>query len=402
MDKIYEIEGGINSVKGIYSAGVCCGLKEGKEDLALIYSEKISDAVGVFTTNAFQAAPVLVTQEHLKQKRAQAIIINSGNANACTGKIGFDNANQMAQLTASALNLPTESVLVASTGMIGKQLPMGKISSGIKKAADNLNRLSTDTTARAIMTTDTFPKEIAIEMELSSERKARLAGIAKGSGMIRPNMATKLCFLCTDLSIKPTILEKIFRKAVNQSFNNITVDGDMSTNDMALLLSNGLAGNACCRECDLEDLATFQDALTYVCAHLAKMIIQDGEGATKMIEISVQGALKQEEAKRAAYAIAESPLVKTSFFGERCLWGRILAAIGYCGIRVNPELVDVYYGPIQIVSKGTGTNQEAEAEKILQQKHINLLVNLHLGSEQAKILTCDLSKEYVTINMGYS
>ena len=400
MEKFIQIEGGLHNVKGIYTAGVSCGIKKGNKDLAIIYSEKESQAAGVFTTNIFRAAPVLITQKHLQNSRAQAIVVNSGNANACTGSMGLKNAQEMAKITAKALHLAEGNVLVASTGIIGTSLPMDKIREGISSAAGQLTHIGPDKAAEAIMTTDTFPKSMAVEMNLSG-KKSYLAGIAKGAGMIKPNMATMLSFLYTDASIDAQLLKKALKEAVDQSFNTITIDGDTSTNDMVILLSNGLAKNNTLTE-ENTDFFIFQEALHFVTRQLARMIIKDGEGATKFIEIHVTGARNKKEAKHIAYTIAESPLVKTAFFGERCLWGRIIAAIGYSGVSLKPEKIDLFYGPIQIISEGISTGREIEVAKILKQKEIKITVNLNIGQEEAKILTCDLSKEYIAINMGYS
>ena len=400
MNQFKKIEDDLTSVRGIYTAGVSCGIKKDKKDLAIIYSEKESRAAGVFTNNVFRAAPVLVSQEHLQDQRARAIVVNSGNANACTGSVGLQNAREMAKITAKTLHLTEKTVLVASTGIIGTQLPMDKIRAGIKKAAEQLTHSGPDKAAEAIMTTDTFPKSMAVEMNLSG-KKCYLAGIVKGAGMIKPNMATMLGFLCSDVSIEIPLLKKALQKAVDQSFNTLTIDGDTSTNDMVIILANGLAQNNPIAE-ENKDFSLFQKALYFVTRQLARMIIQDAEGATKFIEILVKGARSLKEAKQIAYSIAESPLVKTSFFGERCLWGRIMAAIGYAGVSINPDKIDLYYGPIQLISKGISTGREIETSEILKQKEIQITVNCNLGNDEAKILTCDLSKEYITINMGYS
>ena len=393
-------DGGLSSVRGIKTCGISCGIKKDKKDLAIIYSEKECTAAGVFTINPFRAAPVIVSEVHLQDSVAQAIIVNSGNANACTGADGLKDAQEMAEIGASALQIPSDRIIVSSTGMIGKRLPMDNIRKGIFAASAQLSRSVHSDAAEAIMTTDTFAKSVAVEIDLSGH-KVCLAGIAKGSGMIKPNMATMLSFLCTDASIEAPLLKKAFRQAVDQSFHTITVDGDSSTNDMVILLANGLAQNTCLTE-ENSDFVKFQEALNFVTLQLAKMIVRDGEGATKFVEIVVRKARSREEARQIAYTIAESPLVKTSFAGERCLWGRILAAIGYSGIPVEPDSIDLFYGPVQVVSKGTGTERESETATMMQGKEIRITVDLNLGQEVARIYTCDLSREYVTINMGYS
>ncbi|MEW5801429.1 MAG: bifunctional glutamate N-acetyltransferase/amino-acid acetyltransferase ArgJ [bacterium] len=393
-------DGGLTSVRGILTAGINCGIKKQKKDLAIIFSEKECTAAGVFTVNPFRAAPVIVSEAHLQSSRAQAIIVNSGNANACTGDAGLEDAEEMARIGASALEISSDKIIVSSTGMIGQRLPMDKIRQGIPAAALQLSRSVPDEAVEAIMTTDTFPKSTAVEMDLSGH-KAYLAGIAKGAGMIKPNMATMLSFLCTDVSIDAPMLKKALHRAVDESFHAITIDGDTSTNDMVIILANGLAGNTCLTE-ENSDFATFQEALNLVTLKLAKMIVRDGEGATKLVEIRVRTARSCEEARKIAYTIAESPLVKTSFCAERCMWGRILAAIGYSGIPVEADKVDLFYGPVQVVSNGSGTGREAETATLMKDREIQITVDLNLGQKEARIYTCDLSKDYVNINMGYS
>ena len=394
-------DGGLSSVRGILTAGVSCGIKkDDKKDLAIIYSEKECTAAGVFTINPFRAAPVIVSEAHLQDSLAQAVIVNSGNANACSGPEGLKDAKEMAQIGASALKISSNRIIVSSTGMIGRRLPMDKIRQGIFAASAQLSRSVHGEASEAIMTTDTFAKSVAVEMELCGQ-KVYLAGIAKGAGMIKPNMATMLSFLCTDASIEAPLLKKALQQAVDQSFHAITIDGDTSTNDMVILLANGLAQNTCLTEED-SHFAAFQEALNFVTLQLARMIVRDGEGASKFVEIVVRKARSREEARQIAYSIAESPLVKTSFAGERCMWGRVLAAIGYSGIPVEPDCISLFYGPVQVVSKGTGTGREAETATMMQGKEIRITVDLNLGQEEARIYTCDLSREYVTINMGYS
>ncbi|MEW6378110.1 MAG: bifunctional glutamate N-acetyltransferase/amino-acid acetyltransferase ArgJ [bacterium] len=394
--------GGLSLVRGILTAGVNCGIKKNKKDLAIIYSETVCTAAGVFTINPFRAAPVIVSESHLQNSLAQAIVVNSGNANACTGAAGLEDAEKMADITADALHISSDKVIVASTGMIGQRLPMDKIRDGILAASAKLsNSADSQEAAEAIMTTDTFLKSVAVEMDLSG-RKVYLAGIAKGAGMIKPNMATMLSFLCTDAAIEPKLLNKALRQAVDQSFHAITIDGDTSTNDMVIILANGLAHNTCLAEENDPDFARFQDAMNHVTLKLAKMIVRDGEGARKFVEITVRRARDREEARQIAFAVAESPLVKTSFSAGRCMWGRILAAVGYAGIPIEPDKIDVFYGPVQVVSKGLGTGKDAEANTIMEAKELQITIDLDLGREEAKIYTCDLSTEYVTINMGYS
>jgi len=396
-----KVDAGLSLVRGILTAGVSCGIKKNKKDLAIIYSEVECTAAGVFTINPFRAAPVIVSEAHLQDSRAQAIIANSGSANACTGAQGLEDARNMAAIGAEALHIASNRIIVASTGMIGRRLPMDKIRDGILAASAKLSRDGSAEAAEAIMTTDTFAKSAAVEFDLSGSR-VNLAGIAKGAGMIKPNMATMLSFLCTDVSIEARLLNKALRQAVDQSFHAITIDGDTSTNDMVVILANGLAQNPCLMTEDSSDFARFQEALNYVTLKLAKMIVKDGEGATKFVEIKVKRARNRDEARQIAYSVAESPLVKTSFSGGRCMWGRILAAVGYSGIPVEPDKVSVFFGPVQVVSKGVGTGKEVEANGIMEGKEIQIVIDLDLGQEEATIYTCDLSTEYVNINMGYS
>lgn len=395
------ISGGVTAPRGFKAAGISCGIKKNQQpDLALIYSEVPAEAAGIFTTNQVQAAPVILSKEYLKKGKAQAIIANSGNANACVGAVGLEAARRMAAAAGKALDIPMDSVLVASTGVIGVALPVEKIETLLADKKDILAENGGAAAAKAIMTTDTFPKEAAVEIELGGAT-VRIGGIAKGSGMIHPNMATMLGFITTDAKIEQTLLQKAIAAAGEHSFNRITVDGDTSTNDCLFVLANGLAGNKPITP-ESEDYQTFLQALTGVCLELAKMIARDGEGATKLVEIKVTGAGTEAEAVKVGKAVATSNLVKTALFGEDANWGRILAAVGYSGVKINPEQIHIYLGDLSVYQKGTGlVFDEAKAKEILSRKEILIKIDLGAGTEGASVWTCDLSYDYVKINGSY-
>lgn len=398
-----QIEGGISAPKGVLAAGVSCGIKKtGLPDLALVVSEQPGMVAGVFTRNLVKAAPVLLCQRRIRLGGTfSALVANSGNANACTGPRGMRDANQMARIAAKLLNRRTEEVFVASTGVIGEPLPMEKVSEGIAMAVSSLGPDQGGKAARAIMTTDTFPKEDAVSLMIGGV-PVRIGGMAKGSGMIYPRMATMLAFVASDANISSSLLVRSLKIAVDQSFNRITVDGDTSTNDIALAFANGLSGCPRIRGGSPEYLA-FQEGLNRVTSSLAEMIVRDGEGATKMIRVEVKGAQSQKEAELVAFAVANSNLVKTAFFGEDCNWGRILAAIGSSGGQVRPEKIDLFLGPMQIVKRGVGLGKDKgeQTKEILREREIHLGIHLHQGKARAEILTCDLSFDYVTINASY-
>ena len=396
--------GSITSVPGIQASGVACGLKKGTAlDLALIYSTAPCHAAALFTTNSFPAAPVLYDRRILARNRddLRAVVINSAYANACTGDEGLENARDSAKMVASALEVPLESVLVMSTGVIGVQLPMTTMERGISLAGSSLSADGGHAAARAIMTTDTRPKENAIRLELGG-RQVTVAGMAKGSGMIHPRMATMLAVIATDAAVEPGLLEKALQEAVEPSFHRITVDGDTSTNDTVLLLANGVAGNAVIATDDSEDYRRLVEALTCVCTALAQAIVRDGEGATKFVEIKVQGAISQEQALRAAMSIARSSLVKTALFGEDANWGRVLAAVGYSGVEVDPNRTSLWFGDKQVVENGRplGASEE-KLKQILSRADIRIALDLKLGPGKAVVWTSDLSYEYVKINAHY-
>lgn len=395
------ISGGVTAPRGFKATGIACGIKKNQQpDLALIFSEVPAEAAGIFTTNQVQAAPVILSKEFLKKGKAQAIIANSGNANACVGTAGLEAARRMAAAAGKALDIPMDSVLVASTGVIGVTLPVEKIEKALAEKADLFSDTGSPAAARAIMTTDTFPKEAAVELELGGAT-VRIGGIAKGSGMIHPNMATMLGFITTDARIEQALLQKAIAAAGERSFNRITVDGDTSTNDCLFVLANGLAGNKPITP-ESEDYRTFLQALTGVCLELAKMIARDGEGATKLVEIKVTGAGTEAEAVKVGKAVATSNLVKTALFGEDANWGRILAAVGYSGVRIDPEQIHICLGDLPVYQKGTGlVFDEARAKEILSGKEILIKIDLGAGTETASVWTCDLSYDYVKINGSY-
>lgn len=404
---ITVISGGVTAAQGFQSAGIHAGIKKSskkKPDVAVIFSEVPAAAAGVYTQNRVKAAPVVLTQKTAAMGQGQAIVVNSGNANACTGEEGAQSARLMAAWTAQGLGIEEGLVMVASTGVIGQQLPRDIIQSGIKNAVDHLSPEGGHEAALAIMTTDLFSKEIAVQFSLG-DKTVTLGGMSKGSGMIHPNMATMLGFITTDASIEPEILQKSLKKAVDKSFNMISVDGDTSTNDMTLILANGLAENKTI-ESDGALLEQFQEALDYVCIALAKMIAQDGEGASKLLEVQVQNALSEADARLAAKAVISSSLVKSAFFGEDANWGRILCAVGYSEANMDPDRVEIFLesaaGRIQVADQGTGLLfNEEDAKKILQEKEIQVIIDLHQGSQGAVAWGCDLTYDYVKINADY-
>ncbi|HWF44158.1 MAG TPA: bifunctional glutamate N-acetyltransferase/amino-acid acetyltransferase ArgJ [Candidatus Kapabacteria bacterium] len=408
--KFHEISGGITAPKGFTAAGVYCGIRKMKKDIALIRSEVPANVAAVFTLNKTIAAPVIVDKLLLKTPspsrergqgvRCSAIVVNSGNANACTGERGMNDAWTMVRTTAESLGIPENEVLISSTGVIGQYLPIENVVAGIKQLPAQLTANGSNDAALAIMTTDTYAKEVAVEFEIGGE-KIRIGGIAKGSGMIAPNMATMLAFLTTDANIPQPLLQSTFAKLIDRSFNRITVDGDMSTNDMAALLANGKS-NVAPLEAGTKGFALFTEALEFVLVKLAKMIARDGEGATKLVEIIVNGARTEREALTAARSVANSNLVKTAIHGADANWGRILAAVGYSGIDFDPMNVELYFGDLPILEKNYGiVIDEAKAKEIFSKENITITINLNQGKESANFWTCDLSKEYVHINASY-
>ncbi|HEY3307112.1 MAG TPA: bifunctional glutamate N-acetyltransferase/amino-acid acetyltransferase ArgJ [Desulfuromonadaceae bacterium] len=389
-------------IKGFQFAAVEAAIKKpGRNDLALIFSEVPAAACAVFTTNAVKAAPVLVSAEHIKGGMAQALIVNSGNANACTGEIGMVVARETSRLVAEGLGVPDEMVQVSSTGVIGVQMPMERIRISIPTLIEGLSSGTIDGVAEAIMTTDTFPK-----MEARSGRADgtgyTVAGIAKGAGMIMPNMATMLSFIITDAKIEAKLLETIFRRAIETSFNAITVDGDTSTNDTCLIMANGMAFNPLISAGTVA-AQEFETLLHEVLLSLAKQIVKDGEGATKFVEIRVTGASSDADAKQAALAIANSSLVKTAFFGQDANWGRIFAAVGYSGAEVDQSRLALCFDDVKMAHNGifAGSDAEARGTEILRKKEFTVTVDLGLAEGSATVYTSDLSHEYVSINADY-
>jgi glutamate N-acetyltransferase/amino-acid N-acetyltransferase len=388
--------GTITSPKGFLAGATCAGIKtSGGLDMGILYSEVSCVAAGLFTTNRIKAAPVLWCQEHIAGGKAQAIVTNAGCANACTGERGLEDATEMAGLAAKRLGIAHQDVLVASTGVIGEPLPIGLIGSNMDNVA--LSKEGGHELAQAIMTTDTHAKEVAI---VAGGGEFTIGGIAKGSGMIHPNMATLLCFLATDAAIDAYFLEKALREAVDVSFNMVTVDGDTSPNDMVLILANGMAGSINEGTGDAED---FQAVLTEVCTYLARRIASDGEGATRLIEVTVDGALTVADARLAARTIAGSPLVKTAVHGCDPNWGRIVAALGYSGAEIDGARIDLFLNNIRLVAGGSPHPfDEDEVRVVMGGAEVPIRVCLNLGDCAATAWGCDLSAEYVTINSEYT
>lgn len=385
---------------GYKSAGIHCGIKRSRKDLALIVSDYPATAAGVFTLNKVQAAPVLLSKKHLAESNEfYSIIVNSGNANACTGDRGYFDSEVMAEQTAEILGIKKEQVLVASTGVIGEPLPMEKILNGISTIKSNLLDGDEKDAAEAIMTTDTFYKAESSTFIIDG-KEVTISGIAKGSGMIHPNMATMLGFVTTDAAIDKNTLQSMLKNTVDKTFNRIVVDGDTSTNDMVLMFANAASGVVITKGSDSH--ITFEAELFKLLQKLAIDIVKDGEGATKLIEVKVEGALTEADALKAAKTIALSPLVKTAFHGEDANWGRIIAAVGYSGIDFDPAKFEIFINGTQILQQNyIVTLPNAVANQTLKGKWVELVVKLNLGSETANCWTCDFSEEYVKINGSY-
>ncbi len=389
-------------VAGYQFAGISAGIKKnGKRDLGLICSKIPAQVAGLFTTNAVKAAPVQLDMGRIKRGLCQAVIVNSGNANACTGSRGLKDAKRVSSLVARYLGIDERLVFPSSTGVIGNPLPMKKIERGIPELIENLSPGGWMNTVEAMMTTDTFPKVEAATCRIKG-RRVKLCGMVKGAGMIRPDLATMLSFLVTDAHIQSSLLQKMLERAVEASYNRITIDGETSTNDTVLLLANGLAGHPSLNRMD-RDGEAFQSMLSKVCRNLAESLVKDGEGATKFIEIVIRGARNKEDAKQAAYAIAHSPLVKTAFFGEDANWGRVLCALGYSGARINPSRIDLFFDKLPVVRNGMGVGYrlEEKAGQVLKNKSFKIIVDLHQGKSSFSVLTTDLSIDYVKINASY-
>lgn len=397
-----KIKGGISAVPGILSTGVRCGLKEKGRDVALIYSQVPAKTAILFTNNEVKAAPLLISKQHLEASGyiTQAIIVNSGNANACTGEQGLLDANAMAEITARCLGIKPESVLVASTGIIGVKLDIRKVEQGIREASKNLSKKGAGLAAEAIMTTDTKPKEVTIQFAIG-QNKITIGAMAKGAGMICPNMGTMLVFIATDMVISQELLKKALSCAVNKSFNMIVIDGDTSTNDMVVLLSNGFAKNQEITQDSIE-FNLFCQALDEVCITLAMMIVSDAEGFSRLMAVHVHGANSEFDAKKIAKSIVSSILVKCALHGSDPNWGRIMAAIGNSGVSINPQAIDIYFEDELIVCNGVGIGFNlSKARDILKQDKVNITINLNAGTNETTAWGCDLSPVYVKFNSHY-
>jgi glutamate N-acetyltransferase/amino-acid N-acetyltransferase len=388
-----KIDGAVTAPKGFRAASVAAGIKKpGKKDMALIVSDVPAAVAATFTTNQVKAAPVKVSMNHSRSPQGRAIVVNSGNANACTGPIGMVHARAMAAAVARRIGCAESGVMVCSTGRIGVTLPIVKVEAGIKKLLGNLSPTGGNAAAEAIMTTDTFAKRIAVRVK-DGDKVIHIGAIAKGAGMIEPNMATMLCFITTDADFSRPQLQRILRTAVNGSFNRITVDGDTSTNDTVICMANGLAGAF--------PVATFQAALNYVCLELAKMMVHDGEGVSKFVTVNVHGARHHRDAEVAARAIANSTLVKCCWCGGDPNWGRIMDAIGYSDAKVVEEQVEIAFDGVCAVRNGIATRASAERLRaIVAQPCFTIDVRLGLGTGTCTIHTCDLTEKYVTLNKG--
>lgn len=399
------IEGGVTAAQGFVAGGIHCGIRKNKSkpDLAMIYSERMCTAAAVYTTNLVKGAPILVTRENIADGKAQAVICNSGNANTCNAD-GEEKAQRMCEIAGEVLGIAPADVIVASTGVIGQTLPIEPIQDAAQALADSMTAGGSIHAATAIMTTDNCPKEAAVEVEIGG-KKARIGGIAKGSGMIHPNMATMLSFVTTDCAISQPMLQKAMKAAADATFNMISIDGDTSTNDTFAALANGAAGN---REIIEEggDFAVFLEGLTAVSRKLAKQMARDGEGATKLLVCQAVGAEDEGMAKVVAKSVIHSTLFKAAMFGADANWGRVLCAIGYSGAKVDVDKIDVSFhsskGQITVCQNGAGIEFSEElAKEILGEEEIRIQVNLHLGSAEAEAYGCDLTYDYVKINGDY-
>jgi len=386
--------------QGFKFAGVASGLKKnGKQDLGLIYSENPANVAGVFTRNEIKAAPVILDMRRMAAGTCQAVIVNSGNANCCTGENGMQHAIAMTRWTAKALNLPEEQVLVASTGVIGEPLDAGKIQAAIPDLVEALDPDRICDFAEAIMTTDTVPKVVSKKGTLDG-KSFTVTGVAKGAGMIRPDMATLLCFVMTDAVCPSDLLHEMLLKSIAHTLNRITIDGDTSTNDTALLIANGLSGAVLSSNAQSRQ---FQRTLDEVLITLAKQLVKDAEGATKLIEIAVKGAKSDADAKQVVDTIAHSNLLKTALFGEDANWGRILAAAGRAGVPIQSDVIDVYFADVLMVKNGLGCGKKAEvsATQVIKQPEYTITIDLKAGNGVASVYTCDFSIDYVKINASY-
>jgi glutamate N-acetyltransferase/amino-acid N-acetyltransferase len=389
-----------NMCQGFKFAGVASGLKKnGKKDLGLIYSEIPANVAGVFTRNEVKAAPVILDMQRIVSGTCQAVIANSGNANCCTGEKGMQDAISTARWTAAKLDIPEEQVLVASTGVIGEPLAVEKIQAAVPELVNALDPTGISDFAEAIMTTDTVPKVVTQRGQLGGASFA-VTGVAKGSGMISPDMATLLCFVMTDIAAEPELLKEMLLASTDRTLNRITVDGDTSTNDTALLIANGLSGAVINSDADRK---VFQGILDAVLMSLSRQLIKDGEGATKLVEIVVRGAKSDADAYQIADTVAHSNLLKTALFGEDANWGRILGAVGRAGVPIQPDAIDVSFDDVWMVQNGMGCGKKAEAEatRVLKKSEFTLTIDLKAGNGKSTVFTCDFSIDYVKINADY-
>ena len=405
MSSCKIVKGGVCSAKGFRAAGVAAEIKyKGRNDVALIVADAPCAAAAVFTTNKVAAAPVLYDREIVKGGKVQAILANSGCANACTGKMGLRDAELSALATAGELGVDPKHVLVASTGVIGRPLPMNRLLAGMKQATKKLGRTPAHGLAaeKAVMTTDTKPKQACAKVKIGG-KTVTVGGMSKGSGMIEPNMATMLGFVTTDANITAAMLKRALYLAINKSFNRLVVDGDESTNDSVFLLASGKAGNAAITKAG-GSFDAFLEALEAVCVSLARQMATDGEGATKFVTVTVKGAKTEKDAERAARAVAKSPLSKTSWFGRDPNWGRVLAAVGYSGADVVDMKTEVFYDKVWAFKCGKVADaaQLKKLEKVLKKDAFEVVVDLHLGKFSSSIYTCDFSLDYVHINADYT
>lgn len=371
-----------------------------RTDMALIYSEREAVVAGTFTSNRVKAAPVVLDIKKVRSGTGRAIVINSGNANACTGLRGMRDAEAMCRDISKRLDIPEKQVLIASTGIIGTPLPMDRVQRGLEDLTTETASAGMEDVARAIMTTDKFPKVSSRKIKIG-RTDAVLSGVAKGAGMISPDMATMLCFLLTDLSIEKKALKRALKEATDRTFNLITVDGDMSTNDTVLIMANGTAGNSPLTE-DSPGYKKFRETLFELTDEISRMIVRDGEGATRLIIIKLRGAKNYSDAKKAAFSVAKSPLVKTAIYGRDANWGRIMAALGYSGAFIREDSVDISINGIKLVRGGLGTGKDMDASEALRHNNeVTIDINLNIGAGAERVYTCDLTEEYLRINAAY-
>ncbi len=383
----------------LFSVAEAAIKKPGRKDLGLLYSKIPATIAGVFTTNSVKAAPVTICASHLKSGLGQAIVVNSGNANACTGKRGLKNAGDILDRLSNLLGIKASLIYPCSTGVIGTPMPVGRILSTTDKLVRGLGIHSLDEVAAAMMTTDTFPKVLHKRIKVGG-KLGTISALCKGAGMIAPNMATMLCFVITDIAVQRGVLQSVLKDSVAKSFNRITIDGDMSTNDTVLVMANGLLGNAPISR-KSGSFAPFRKAMDEILYELSRMVAKDGEGATKMIEVAVRNAFSEKDAEKAAFAVANSSLVKTAIYGNDANWGRIMCALGYSGIRLKEEKTDIFFNGIKVVRNGLSTNRDSQAGQALRSKEVKVTIDLHLGKSSARVLTCDLTEQYVRINAEY-